>query len=137
MQESTSRRRFLGHFGAAAMAAMAAGTPWAGATPAARPNIMFVLIDDLRWDAFGYMDHPFVKTPNIDRIRREGVLFENAFVTTSLCSPARASFLTGSYAHTHRSTSIGSLTVTTSWRCPGPPMTTGSGAPTTITTPTS
>lgn len=68
---------------------------------ASRPNIVFVLIDDLRWDDLGCMGHPFVKTPHIDRIAREGALFRNAFATTPLCSPSRASFLTGQYAHTH------------------------------------
>lgn len=75
------------------------------ATPAAgepavtkRPNIIFVLIDDLRWDE---MDYPFVKFPHLQRIAREGVRFRNAFVTTPLCSPSRASFLTGQYAHKH------------------------------------
>lgn len=66
-----------------------------------RPNIVFILTDDHRWDALGCMGHPFVQTPHLDRIAREGVLFENAFVTTSLCSPSRASFITGQYAHTH------------------------------------
>src|SRR5215831_10943738 len=66
-----------------------------------RPNIVFVLVDDLRWDALGCAGHPFVKTPNIDRIAREGVLFRNFFITTPLCSPSRASFLTGQYVHTH------------------------------------
>jgi N-acetylglucosamine-6-sulfatase len=66
-----------------------------------RPNILFILTDDQRWDALGCMGHPFLKTPNLDRIRNEGALFANAFVTTSLCSPSRASFLTGCYAHTH------------------------------------
>ena len=47
------------------------------------------------------MGHPFLETPNLDRIAREGTLCENAFVTSSLCSPSRASFLTGQYAHTH------------------------------------
>jgi arylsulfatase A-like enzyme len=47
------------------------------------------------------MGHPFLETPNMDRLAREGALFENAFVTTSLCSPSRASFLTGLYANTH------------------------------------
>ena len=66
-----------------------------------RPNIIFILIDDLRWDELGITGHPFVKTPNIDRIGREGALFRNAFITTPLCSPSRASFLTGQYPHTH------------------------------------
>ena len=65
------------------------------------PNIVFILIDDLRWDDLGIAGHPFLKTPNIDRIGREGALFRNAFITAPLCSPSRASFLTGQYAHTH------------------------------------
>ena len=65
------------------------------------PNIVFILIDDLRWDDLGIAGHPFVKTPNIDGIGREGALFRNAFITAPLCSPSRASFLTGQYAHTH------------------------------------
>jgi len=71
------------------------------AEAAARPNIIFILVDDLRWDALGCMGHPFVKTPNIDRIAREGALFKNFFVSIPLCSPSRGSFLTGQYAHTH------------------------------------
>jgi N-acetylglucosamine-6-sulfatase len=66
-----------------------------------RPNIIFILIDDLRWDELGCTGHPFVNTPNIDRIAREGAMFRNAFMTTPLCSPSRASFLTGQYAHAH------------------------------------
>lgn len=66
-----------------------------------RPNVVFVLVDDLRWDALGCVGHPFVKTPNVDRLAREGVLFRNAFTTTPLCSPSRGSFLTGQYVHTH------------------------------------
>ena len=64
-----------------------------------QPNVIFILVDDLRADVLGCTGHPFVRTPNIDRIRNEGALFRNAFVTTSLCSPSRASFLTGMYAH--------------------------------------
>ncbi len=66
-----------------------------------KPNIIFILSDDHRWDHMSYVGHPFVETPNMDRLAREGILFENAFVTTSLCSPSRASFITGNYAHTH------------------------------------
>jgi N-acetylglucosamine-6-sulfatase len=65
------------------------------------PNIVFILVDDLRWDELGIAGHPFLKTPHIDRIGREGAFFRNAFMTTPLCSPSRASFLTGQYAHTH------------------------------------
>ena len=66
-----------------------------------RPNIVFILVDDLRWDELGITGHPFLKTPHIDRIGSEGALFRNAFLTTPLCSPSRASFLTGNYAYTH------------------------------------
>ncbi len=72
------------------------------ADAAERPNIVVVLIDDLRYDVFGYMDHPFVETPHIDALAAGGMRFDSAFVTTSLCSPARASFLTGQYMHHHK-----------------------------------
>src|SRR5579864_5282829 len=67
-----------------------------------RPNLLFILVDDLRYNAPAYAGHPFVKTPNIDRIAREGCNFGNAFVTTPLCSPSRASFLTGRWVRSHR-----------------------------------
>ncbi len=71
-------------------------------TTGKRPNIVVVIVDDLRWDALSITGHPFVKTPHIDRIAREGALFKNAFVTTPLCSPSRASFWTGTYVHQHK-----------------------------------
>lgn len=70
-------------------------------SPAPRPNIVFILMDDQRWDDFGFAGHSVVRTPHIDRLAREGARFLNAFVTTPLCSPSRASFLTGMYAHRH------------------------------------
>ena len=70
-------------------------------TNAPRPNVVVVLADDMRWDAMGVAGHPYLKTPNIDRLAGEGVRFKNAFCTTSLCSPSRASILSGVYAHTH------------------------------------
>src|SRR5437867_2456082 len=66
-----------------------------------RPNIIFVLTDDPRWDTLGCMGHPFLKTPNIDRIANEGAKFTNYFVTLPLCSPSRACILSGQYAHKH------------------------------------
>jgi N-acetylglucosamine-6-sulfatase len=67
----------------------------------ARPNVVFVLLDDVRWDDLGAGGHPWVQTPNFDRVAHEGALFTNAFAATPLCSPNRASILTGQYAHTH------------------------------------
>lgn len=66
-----------------------------------KPNIIVVLVDDMRWDEYGLGGHNYIKTPNIDRVAREGANFKNAFTTTPLCSPSRASFLTGQYAHTN------------------------------------
>ena len=68
---------------------------------AEHPNVVFVLCDDLRWDTLGCSGHPYLKTPNIDRLAAEGVRFANTFCTTSLCSPSRASILSGLYAHKH------------------------------------
>lgn len=65
------------------------------------PNIVLILIDDLRWDAMSCAGHPWVKTPHLDRLASRGARFTNAFVTTSLCSPSRASILTGQYMHAH------------------------------------
>lgn len=72
-------------------------------TPAKRRNIIFILTDDHRYDAMGFM-HPqtFLQTPVLDSMARDGVHCRNAFVTTALCSPSRASILTGYYAHEHR-----------------------------------
>ncbi len=81
--------------------------PATAAEAANRPNIVFILADDLRRDALGCTGHPFVKTPNVDRLATEGVRFRNAFVTTPICLPSRASFLTGQYAHTHKVTGGG------------------------------
>jgi len=62
------------------------------------PNIIFLLTDDQRWDALGCMGNPIIQTPNIDQIASEGIIFENAYVTTSICAVSRASILAGQYA---------------------------------------
>ncbi|MFN0100261.1 MAG: sulfatase-like hydrolase/transferase [Gemmatimonadaceae bacterium] len=79
-----------------ALSATSACAPPVASAPA-RPNIVFVLVDDLRWDDIGVAGHPFVETPNIDRLAAEGSRFLNAFASTPLCSPSRASILTGQY----------------------------------------
>ncbi len=66
-----------------------------------RPNIIFILGDNHNAGTMGCSGHPFIQTPGMDRLAQEGVLFENAFNTTALCSPSRASILTGAYAHRH------------------------------------
>ncbi|PTQ10005.1 acetylglucosamine-6-sulfatase [Sphingomonas oleivorans] len=66
-------------------------------------NIIVILTDDHRYDAMGFMGtQDFVRTPVLDRLAREGAHFRNAFVTTALCSPSRATIFTGLYAHQHR-----------------------------------
>ena len=65
-------------------------------------NIIFILADDHRYDAMGFMNRiKGLQTPGMDRMAREGAHIKNAFVSTALCSPSRASILTGQYAHTH------------------------------------
>lgn len=66
-----------------------------------KPNFVFFLTDDQRWDGMSCAGNAILKTPNMDRIAREGMRFENMFVTTALCGPSRACFLTGKYAHNH------------------------------------
>ena len=68
---------------------------------ARKPNILFMLTDDQRWDAIGLGGSKHLKTPNMDRLGKEGAYFKNAFCTTALCSPSRASILSGLYAHAH------------------------------------
>ncbi|PXA84237.1 acetylglucosamine-6-sulfatase [Caulobacter sp. D4A] len=74
------------------------------AKPGVKPrNIVVVLTDDHRFDAMGFTGaQPFVETPVLDRLAAEGAHFKNAFVTTALCSPSRATIFTGLYAHQHR-----------------------------------
>jgi arylsulfatase A-like enzyme len=75
-----------------------------------RPNVVVILADDMRWDAMGVVQreqggqalYPWFQTPHLDRLAAEGARFANAFVTTSLCSPSRASLLSGQYAHRHQ-----------------------------------
>ena len=71
--------------------------------PNAKPlNVIFILTDDQRYDFMGFTGRiPWLRTPNMDKLAKDGAWFKNAFVTTSLCSPSRASILTGQYSHVH------------------------------------
>ncbi|MBE7171760.1 MAG: sulfatase [Williamsia sp.] len=72
-----------------------------------KPNIIFLLTDDQRWDALGVAGNPIVKTPNIDALAREGLMFRNAYVTTSICAISRASILSGEYESRHKINDFG------------------------------
>ena len=77
--------------------------PVAEAEPASNrpPNIIFLLTDDQRWDAVGFMGNDIVQTPYLDSLAQQGVVFENAYVTTAICAISRATMLTGQYASRH------------------------------------
>lgn len=67
-----------------------------------KPNIIFVLTDDHRWDALGVARNKIIQTPNLDRLANKGILFKNSYVTTSICCVSRASLLTGQYQSRHK-----------------------------------
>jgi N-acetylglucosamine-6-sulfatase len=104
--KSTNRREFLKTLSLAAAAlpfavesALAGASSGAGKKPR---NVIFILSDDHRYDFMGFLNKPkFLETPNMDRMAREGAYIKNATVSTALCSPSRASILTGQYAHRH------------------------------------
>jgi N-acetylglucosamine-6-sulfatase len=105
----SSRRDFLktvaGGTAALAFWAAAGQTLFAAENEKAKPrNIVFVLSDDHRYDFMSFMDQApdFLETPNMDRMAKQGAHLTNVFVSTSLCSPSRASILTGQYMHNHK-----------------------------------
>jgi len=88
-----TRRNFL---------ATTAAAPGLLTAQSKKRNIIFILTDDHRYNIMSCAGHPWVKTPHLDRMARGGAHFQNAFVTSSLCSPSRASILTGLYPHAHK-----------------------------------
>lgn len=68
---------------------------------AEKPNIIFILTDDQRWDALGYAGNKVIQTPEMDRLAKEGIYFRNAYVTTPICAASRVSIFTGLYERTH------------------------------------
>src|SRR5688500_1231517 len=83
------------------------GTGQIGKARKDAPNIVFIMPDDQARAALSIYGNKILKTPNMDRVGNEGLRFDQAFVTTSVCAPSRASFLTGLYAHSHGVTSNG------------------------------
>ncbi|MDP6506871.1 MAG: sulfatase-like hydrolase/transferase, partial [Planctomycetota bacterium] len=67
-----------------------------------QPNILWLCTDQQRFDSLGCYGNPFVHTPNIDRLAEDGILFEHAYCQSPICTPSRASFLTGRYPRTTR-----------------------------------
>jgi len=70
--------------------------------PSRRPNILFIMTDQHRWDCVGANGNSQIRTPNFDRLAAEGANFTHAFVNAPVCVPSRASFFTGRYPHSHR-----------------------------------
>lgn len=88
--------------GSAAMMVLALATPFTRAkAQEERPNIIFILTDDQRWDAMGYAGNEIIETPNMDALADRGIYFKNAFSTTPISAASRASILTGMYERTH------------------------------------
>lgn len=98
---SLSRRDFLQLSSLAALSQAAPGQRVAAGDQSQRPNIILLLGDDHRGDALGCMGNAVVKTPHLDRMAAEGVLFQRHFCTTPICCTSRASIMLGQYASTH------------------------------------
>jgi len=99
--KNLTRREFL-ETSAAGLGALAVGPRMMGhAEDGGRPNILFILADDQRFDTLGCAGNPIIKTPNVDRLAREGVRFERSYVTTPICAASRASIFTGTFERTH------------------------------------
>ena len=65
------------------------------------PNVLYILSDDQAWTDYGFMGHPQIKTPHLDKLANESVLFERGYVPTALCRPSLVTLVNGQYAHKH------------------------------------
>ena len=72
-----------------------------------KPNVLLITTDQQRWDALSYFKKAGYKTPNLDRLASEGVLFEKSYTPSPICTPARVSMITGLYPTRHGAYSIG------------------------------
>tara|TARA_B100001027_G_scaffold215525_1_gene189669 strand:+ start:4563 stop:5918 length:1356 start_codon:yes stop_codon:yes gene_type:complete len=65
------------------------------------PNVLYIISDDQSWTDYGFMGHPHIKTPHLDKLANESVLFERGYVPTALCRPSLVTLINGQYAHKH------------------------------------
>jgi arylsulfatase A len=91
----SSRRLFLTTFTVTLVALLSAGVPVAAQSSAARPNVIFILADDLGYGDLGCYDQKLIQTPSIDRLAKEGMRFTQAYAGATVCAPSRCSLLTG------------------------------------------
>ncbi len=94
----------LGALGLGGLSGLSGAQAAVSANSGKKPNIVFFLIDDQRNDTIGCAGHPFVKTPTVDSLAKNGVRFTNMFVTTSICAASRASIFTGLHECSHNYT---------------------------------
>jgi N-acetylgalactosamine-6-sulfatase len=99
--EAMSHRRVLSHILLGLAVILLLGATPARAADAKQPNILFILADDLGWGDLGCYGHPRIKTPNLDRLAKQGTLFTQFYVNGSVCSPSRTAFLTGHFPARH------------------------------------
>lgn len=99
-KNTISRRNFISGTGCSSLAPMLQTSRRPKGAARKHPNLLFIYTDDQRWDAVrAFGRQPWLKTPNLDRLVREGAVFRNSFVNISLCAPSRSSILTGLYPH--------------------------------------
>ena len=100
---STSRRGFLSLSAAAGLSLFLPRASRAhAATNGKPPNVVLIVSDDQRWGDFGFMGHPHIRTPNLDRLAEESATFPHGYTPTSLCRASLATIITGLYGHQHQ-----------------------------------
>ncbi len=98
---SIPRREFTRRTGLATLSLALGGCASSRKMPDSRPNIILILIDDMGWKDVGFMGSMYYRTPNIDRLSREGMVFTDAYAAAPNCAPSRACLLTGMYTPRH------------------------------------
>ncbi len=105
VNNKSTRRDFLRWTGSVAVTALGARLLQAEEqSVSSRPNILFIMVDEMRWNAMGCAGNQIVRTPNLDRLAKEGTRFATAYTCSPVCVPSRYCFFTSRYAHVHGST---------------------------------